>query len=383
MDTTHINRIGELLEKSDKLPCCSSDGSEDYEVNPSSWTIDDLVARVPFFDAPARCEDFIFEPVEETPLDKDGNQDPDDYEIPSDYCRCTEARLSAKQKNAVDAFQVLHDSVLQNLGPMRPSIDELRQYAVCFDDFYFDGKIMQRSSIQWAKLEDGSHAATTYLHMCYDHQQCHSVSIEIDRTSEYNKEDDQSCSPGRLGHLLIMLLHEMCHALEAIFSDKSKISLEEVFKQQGCDGHGLAWAKLMHKCFKEGLHHFSLPAFASESGYCHLETDEDHIRMYLASDWGPIWQAENLVYRIEEKAIDSEEIHTMISQTLRINKEAAAYYDALLDSHYEPVEAVWLLFNGPKVALLWNNRGRKLPLPSDYVAIAMKIVDKKDLALNV
>lgn len=381
MDTTQTNRIGKMLEKSDKLPCCNFDGTEDYEVNPSSWTFDDLVARPPFFDKPTRCEEFIFTTVEDTSLDKDGNEYPDNYETLSDYRRCTEARLSAKQKKAVDAFQVLHDSVLRDVGPMRPNIDDMTQYAACFDDFYFDGKIMPRCFVQWAEMEHGAHATTTFLNMCHDHQQCHNVSIDIDRTSEYNEEDDQSCSPGRLGHLLILLLHEMCHAWTMMFSDKSKISLEEAIKQRGCDGHGLAWAKLMHKCFKEGLHYFSLPAFESRSGHRPRDRDDDHIALHLEEDHGPIWEMENLVYFIEEKATNSEEIHTMISQTLRISRKAATYYDALLERHYEPLEAVWLLCHGPKAAFFWNNRGRKLPLPSesDYIAIAREIGGQKGL----
>jgi len=378
LNTTHINRIGKMLEKSDKLPCCDYDGSEDYEVNPSSWTFDNLVAKPPFFDTPTRCEDFVFTTVNSTSRDKDGNKYPDPWECLTDYSRCKEARLSAKQSKAVNAFQILHESVLGNLGPIRPSNDDMEQYAACFDDFYFDGQIMPRCSIQWAEMAKGHHAMTTLSHMCYDHQQCHTVSIEINRTSDFSEEDDQSFSPGRLGHLLILLLHEMCHAWIGIFSDNSKISIEEALEQRGFRGHGRAWEKLMYKCFKEGLHHFNLPAFELIDGHCPRDTDDGHIPLNVEKDDGTIWEMENLVYFIEEKATSSEEIHTEISQALKISKEAATYYDALLESHYEPLEAVWLLFQGPKAAFFWNNRGRKLPLPSNYVAIANGLVDTKD-----
>lgn len=378
MDTSHINRIGKLLDKSDKLPCCSSDGSEEYEVNPSSWTFDDLVAQPPFFETPTRCEDFVITTVERIYDDDYGNEQSDSYKELSDYNLCTDARLSAKQKSALDGYQVLHNSVLQNLGPMRPNIDDMKQYAVCFDDFYFDGRIMPRCSIQWIELKDGSTALTHLLHLCHDHQQCHSALIDIDRLSEFNKEDDQSFSPERLGHLLTVLVHEMIHAWIVIFSDNTNISLEEALEQRGDIGHGLAWGKLMHKTYKEGLHYFKLPAFDWSSDQCRKNTDCDHIELQLQVDQGDMWEVENLSCFIEQRAKNSEEIYEEISKTLRISKEAAMYYDALLENDYEILEALWLLRDGPKTAFFWNQRGRKVPLPSNYFEMAVGRVDKKD-----
>lgn len=377
MDTSHINRIGKKLEKADKLPCCACDGSENYEVNPSSWTFDDLVARPPFFDAPTRCEDFVFTTKEIISRDKDGNTYCDFDEVLNDYSRCTEARLSMKQKHAVNAFHVLHESVLRSLGPMRPSMDDMKQYAVCFDDFYFDGQIMPRCSIQWAEMAENEYVKTLLTHICYDHQQCHAVSLNFNRTSDFNKKHNQNNAPGYLRHLLITLLHEMCHAWIAIFSDNSKISLEETLEQRGFEGHGIAWEKLMHKCLKEGLHHFSLPAFDLR-GPCQRNIDDDQISWCVKVDGRTLWEMENLVYLIEEEATNSEEIHEKISQTLKISKEAAMYYDALLESQYGPLEAVWLLRQGRKNAFFWNNRGRKLPLPSNYSAIARGPLEKSD-----
>ena len=353
MDISDINRIGKELEKLDHQPCCNPSGKENYKIRPSCLTFDHLVARPPFYDSPNRCDDFV--------LDPNGDL--------SDYNRCPNPNLSEMQRKAVDAFQIIYQAVLRTLRPASPSLHVLKQFAVCFDDFYFGGTLMPRCSIQWFETpqDPNNYAQMDATRMCRDHQQCQTTSISFNPTATYDI-NPHARSPRRLGCVLVSLLHELRHAWILIFGDKSSFSIKEVLAQEGFVGHGLAWEKLMHKCLKEGLYHFKLQAF--ELSRAPKTKSEDRVAVHIEEDECARRKLDELVNWIEQSYPGPEQIEERISETVFIRKEAAKYYHALIEKHFEPLEAVVILSRGPDIFFNWKNAGRHLPLPPDYLAIA-------------
>ncbi|KAL8961235.1 MAG: hypothetical protein Q9183_005340 [Haloplaca sp. 2 TL-2023] len=239
MDTSHINRIGKKIDKSKRCPCCSPKGDENYEVYPSSIQVErQLNARIPFYKTPRIC---------------------DSYKINKNNCRdyqiCPDPILSSKQRKAVNAFQLLRRQFLQDAHSLRPFLDDLKQIGVIVDNFFFDGKLMERLSICWDSEMHDTLAYFAPAWVCDKHLQCHTGVLGFHCHVQWDGEITPAI---RLEYFFQNMLHELCHAWIDIFTSKQTFSYTETIKELGFRGHGTWFQNLMYKCLAEGSAHFKL-----------------------------------------------------------------------------------------------------------------------------
>ncbi|KAL8868135.1 MAG: hypothetical protein Q9174_005191 [Haloplaca sp. 1 TL-2023] len=238
MDTTHIDRIGKEMDKSDYCPTCFPKGDEDYEVKPSSIQIErQLIARIPFYKSPHICASYVF-----------------NHNKTRTYHICEDPVLSSKQREAVDSFQLLRRQFLQDAHLVRPFLEDLEQIGVIADNFFFDGKLMERLSIRWDSEKPAALAYFSPQWVCDEHLQCHTGALGFHCQVHWKKGE---ITPAfRLEYYLVKMLHELCHAWVEFFTSKQAFSYDETIKNLGFRGHGLWFQNLMFKCLGEGSRHF-------------------------------------------------------------------------------------------------------------------------------
>ena len=259
MDISHINRIGKYLDKIEEWPCCQSTGKEDFETIPTRLSFDQIVADLPCL------------------LPRGLGEQEYSY-CYHDFQRL-EQRLfkflesnsrSPRQSRAIDAFQIIRRETLRNFKPHGPIIHEVRQFAACFDELLFEGKLLRRCTVHyWQDPPMTREGECEHSHYCPKHQQSHAVRILLERdTRKHNRSPKE-----RLDTLLTLLLQKICHAWVSLFFDTRGMTVEDALRVVGHGGHGLAWAWVMRICHEAASRLFGF--HVADHSYCEIDSEND------------------------------------------------------------------------------------------------------------
>ena len=338
MDVNHVNWIGKQLDCFDKQPCCTSQGlagPEHFEPNPSRLTYAQLVDELPCF----RSAD----PNADKPLPsrKDCRAPGANY----DNFRAS-AALTSQQNISLAAFRTIHTSVCQSSGPTLVSLADLEQFAVCFDDFLFEGWIMERCSIEWStSLPDINAGRVDCGNYCGKHQQCHTMRILLREPSPCSDPEERR---SRLDHLLGLLLHELCYAYVCMFADWRARSIEDALTEHGPAAHGVAWEYIMKMCCWVA------------SDYFGFEVDEATWLEYSAdAETEVMYKMEQLNEWIQYVRPGPDVLDRRIALDLIVSVAHARKYHLLREKGLGSLEAITLIW-GTDLVLLCQPETRKL-----------------------
>ena len=328
MDISYINSISKELDWFADYPCCKASKDIEFDPLPSSLSYPDLVDALPCYN-PSNDPWYL-------PHDSlDGL-----YQARANYdCFSASRPLRAFQRQALDVFELIHSTVTRNLGRNGVSISDIKHYAACFDKFLFNGKLLGRCSIEWAEdlKPAGRTGQTSYSHVCYEHQQCHTIRIFLSR--HHHGPGEKRLSPRKqLDDILNVLLHEMSHAWVEIFGNRKYGSASEAIEEIGPTGHGKAWKNVFRMCVWAAREHFGLQCNREDE----LFEDDDDV------------QVVRMVERLADVAIgpsNYEYLVDRISMELKIPTEHANLFTRLVEKGLEEIEALLTLWGSSLVLL--------------------------------
>ena len=316
MDTSHINRIGKKIDKAERCPCCSPKGDEDYEVYPSSIQVErQLISQIPFYESPKICNSYGFH--------HNGR--------PATYGQCKDPLLSSKQHEAVHVFQLLRRQFLQDAHSLRPFLDDLKQIGVIVDNFFFDGKLMERLSIHWQSRAD----ALAYFQSgwaCNEHLQSHTGRLCFHCHVLW---DGEITPAFRLEYFFVEMLHELCHAWIEFFTSRQTFSYDETIKELGFRGHGTWFQKLMFKCLGEGSGYFKF-----EHLHRHLK---QHVGMCAHWEQDNIEVFDKLIDWIQKEEPDPQEIERRMRKMESVSEEMIRGFHEVRAKGANVDEAIYLM----------------------------------------
>ena len=319
MDTSHISRIGKYLDNLEEWPCCQPTGQEDFETIPTRLSFKQIVADLPCLlpqelgEQEYSSHDRDFEPLEQRLFGF----------LESKSC-------SPRQNKAIDAFQVIHREVLRSSKSHGINIQDVRQFAACFDELLFQGKVLQRCAIHYWDDPPKTHGGECWAsHICRKHEQCHAVSIMLARDNFGELAPKQ-----RLDRVLTLLLHEMCHAWVSLYFDTRGMTVEETLQDFGHGGHGLAWTWVMRISILAASHFFGINAKQYEYSHCENDFENDS----MIED-----RIKALGKEIASASGSPEYIHDRIQSRLEVSRDRASHFFHLLDKGFTIIEALALV----------------------------------------
>ncbi|KAL8792508.1 MAG: hypothetical protein Q9195_004878 [Heterodermia aff. obscurata] len=328
MDISYINSVSRELDWFAEYPCCKASKDIDFDPLPSSLAYADLVDALPCYN-PSNEPGYL-------PHDSLGGL----YQARANYDCFTQSRpLRAFQRQALDTFELIHSTVARTLGRDGVSIVDIKQYAACFDKFLFDGKLLARCSIEWTKdLKPSERLGQTgYNHICYSHQQCHTVRILL--TRYHHGADGKRLSPRKqLDYILSILLHEMSHAWVEIFGNRKYGSASEAIEEIGPTGHGKAWKNVFRMCVWAAREHFGLECDREDEAF------EDN-------DDAQVVRTVERLANVATGPLSHEYLLDRISTELKIPTEHANMFTRLVEKGLEEIEALLTVWGSSLVML--------------------------------
>ncbi|KAL8831148.1 MAG: hypothetical protein Q9191_001022 [Dirinaria sp. TL-2023a] len=320
MEISHMNRIGKHLDILGEWPCCRSTGEEEFIITPTRLSFKQLVDDLPCL---MRCDlgerecpsrDHSFESLIEQRL----------------FQFLNSKSYSPRQNRAIDAFRVIHGEVLRNFKGHGINIRDTRQYAACFDDLLFDGKLLERCAIYYSDgLPGGDAGLTDVTHYCDEHQQCHAARIYLRRGLFQHDVSPES----RVEDLLGLLLHELCHAWVAMFFDFRGITVKDALHDLGATFHGRAWSWVMRIGIIAASHLFQLNI--DEDRHCHNSFEKDYHMEH---------EIDSLRTQITWSfAEDPRYVQRMVEEHLSITQDHASHFLPLLAKGFTVLQATSLV----------------------------------------
>ena len=333
MDTSYINSVSKQLDWFEEYPCCKACEETDFDPLPSSLSYTELVDALPCYN-PSNDPSYI-------PHDSlDGF-----YQAQANYDEFSKSRpFRAHQVKALDAFKLIHSTVTRNLGRDGVNISDIKQYAACFDAFLFNGKLLERCSIEWGTESrlDGRGGLMTYCHSCRKHQQCHAVRIHL-RRHRTNSAGKALGPRTQLLRILGILLHEMSHAWVEIFGSRKYGSVSDVLEEMGPTGHGRAWKNVLRMCVWAAREHFGLAGIGESED---LGQDDDENEAISA-----IRRLDDFADRalMADKALGQAGFVEKISDELGIPIPHAELFGRLIDLGLNRMEALLTVWGSSAV----------------------------------
>ena len=329
MDISHIDSISKKIWQLPDYPCCCTSEAIDFEPFPSSLPYAQLVEGLPCFNP---SNDPAFHPYDTL----DGY-----HQAQANYDAFNESRpFRPRQQKAMESFHFIHSTVLRNINRNGLSLNEVKQYAACFDEFFFCGKLMERCTIEWVDnqhnqewfkkfKETGTFGMTVSGDFCTKHRQQHGARILLLRRSL--GENGKPLPPRKqLESILYLLLHELSHAWVSIFS-AADLSIWDAIEEIGATGHGKAWKNVHRACIWAARDHFGLKLADASGQLC--EHNEDTIFAEAA---------EKLV-RSNLDVLNPAELETTISRTLDTPPEHARLFSKLVERGLLNMEALLVI----------------------------------------
>ena len=332
MDTSYINWVSKELNWFDEYPCCEATENIGFEALPSSLRYAEVVDGLPCFNP---SNDLSFVPHDSLDGWDRAQANHDEFSKSLPY--------RPRQVKALDRFKLIHATVVRNLNRDGISMSDLKQYAACFDEFMFDGKLIERCSIEWAaeleprmclgeKEPQETTGVACFGHVCRKHQQCHTIRIQLARDFGYVKEK-RSTRRGRLARLhatLSILLHEMSHAWVEIFLSKKYRQISHALDELGPFGHGKAWKNVFRMCLWTASEQFGLKL--KDAVY----DDDNDARTISAIEY----LAETFLADCASRALNTEAFLHNMSLKLEVSIEQAGFFQTLVESGLDLQEAL-------------------------------------------
>ena len=328
MDISYINSVSKELDWFSEYPCCKASEGIDFDPCPSSLSYADLVDALPCYN-PSNDPHYLPHDSLEGLFQARANYD----------CFSRSRPLREYQRQALDTFELIHSTVARTLGRDGVSIVDIKQYASCFDKFLFNGKLLGRCSIEWAEnlKPAGRDGQTSYGHICYKHQQCHTVCIFL--TRYHYGADRKRLSPRKqLDNILSLLLHEMSHAWVETFGNRRYGSASEAIEEIGLTGHGKAWKNVFRMCVWAAREHFGLECNREDELF---EDDND----------AQIVRTVERLANVVTRPLTHEYLVDRISMELRVPTEHANLFTRLVEKGLEEIEALLTLWGSSLVLL--------------------------------
>ena len=322
MDTSHIDSVTNKINLLPDYPCCCLSENLNFDPFPSSTLYPALVDALP-------CSNPSNEPLYR-PFDsrEDVHRARANFE---EFCNSKPFR--PYQEKALNKFGSIHSEVLRNLDPDLISLDTLKQYAVCFDEFLFEGRLLERCSFEWVDKFDKEFrlGETREGWLCNKHHQCHNVHILLVRP-QIQREGESRLPKRSLDRILTMLLHEMSHGWVEIFGTREGKPLLEAIDENGPTGHGKAWKNVFRMCVWAAREHFGLEC--AEQEYYLTDRDDD------------VWVVETVEMLADRDitALSPSTFADTISTQLDIPLEHANLFSKLIDKGLGKTEALMVVW---------------------------------------
>lgn len=330
MDTSHVNSITDRINSLPGYPCCCLSENLDFDPFPSSTLYPTLVDGLPCFN-PSNEPSY-------TPFDSRE----DFHGARANFEEfCNSKPLRAYQQKALKKFAFIHSTVFRTPNCDLISLGTLKQYAVCFDEFLFEGRLLERCSFEWVdEFQSGRLLGRTLEGWeCPRHHQCHNVRILLLRP-QIQREGEFRLPRRSLDRTLTVLLHEMSHAWVEIFGMREGKSLPELLDENGPTGHGKAWKNVFMMCVWAAREHFGLECPEEE----HHLTDTDY--------YG--WDIETIEMLVDRDtaALSPSTFVEAISRELDIPLSHANLYPKLVERGLGRMEALLVVWGS--YAYMWT-----------------------------
>ena len=321
MDTSHINSVTNKIGLLPDYPCCCLFEDLDFDPFPSSTLYPALVDALPCFNP---SNDPSYRPFDSRE---------DSHRAWANFEEFANSPFRAYQQKALEKFASIHSIVFRTPDCHLISLSTLKQYAVCFDEFFFEGRLLERCSFEWVDAFDNERliGQTREGWKCPKHRQCHNVRILLLRP-QIQCEGESRLPKRSLDRTLTTLLHEMSHAWVEIFGTREGRPLPEAIDEIGLTGHGKAWKNVYRMCVWSAREHFGLECAGEERYLTDIDDDvsvEETIEMLADKDTA---------------ALSPSTFADTISRQLDIPLEHANLYSKLVEKGLGKMEALMVVW---------------------------------------
>jgi len=260
--------------------------------------------------------------------------------------------LTYPQTSAISTFLTLYTKLCEDPDSSDISLADMETFAACFDDFLFEGWVLERCSIHWYTDPPITHTGEVQpVHTCPTHQQCHTTSILLKHPPPCPSSPEDRRQ--RLDYLLGLLLHELCHAYVAIFTDWRDRSIGDALIEHGPTAHGLAWENVMKMACWAVADFLELQI--DEHAWLESPADRDAkvvLKMLQLDSW------------IEHVKPEKEALERKIALELGVGVDRAEDYCILLEKGFRSLEAVSLTWGSEIVG--WCRPEMREGIPEEW-----------------
>ena len=322
MDTSHINSVTNKINLLPDYPCCFLSENLDFDPFPSSTLYPTLVDALP-----------CFNPSNE-PSYRPFDSREDVHRARANFEEFSNSKpFRPYQEKALKKFASIHSAVFRTPDCNLISLGTLKQYAVCFDEFFFEGRLLERCSFEWVDKFDNEHrlGETRTGWLCPKHGQCHNMRIFLLRP-QIRRKGESRLPKRSLDRMLTILLHEMSHAWVEMFGTREGKPLSDAIDENGPTGHGRAWKNVFRMCVWAAREHFGLQC-----------PEQEH---YLTENDDDVWVVDTIEMLANRDivALSPSTFADTISRQLDIPIENANLHSKLVEKGLGKIEALMIVW---------------------------------------